>query len=129
MTASAIEFTVTDDVPCIPREAFLSRARGRRVRVITCAARDFEGPLFNATVYMAMATAFLILIVDWGWTMRFLIAVGFFLAVAAMCASDVFDANRVTFYRVETIDGGEQLAYATPLLEDAEAVAAGASPT
>lgn len=124
MTSAAFELSNRADVPCIPRDEFVARARGRQVRVIECAARDMLGSLFNATAYMVVATVILMLVIDWDWNIRFLIAVAFFHAIAAMCLLDVFAANRVAYYRVETVDAGDRLAFATPSLDEASAVAA-----
>ncbi|MEO1693709.1 MAG: hypothetical protein AAFR55_00540 [Pseudomonadota bacterium] len=108
----------------LPRDAFLKAARGRRVQVSVNGDRDFHGPLCNATAYFALGTVFLILVLIYLWNPRFLIATGFFYVVACMALTDIAASRRLTFYRVDTADGRDPVSYATPSLEDAQALAA-----
>ncbi|MEO0730573.1 MAG: hypothetical protein AAFR23_09520 [Pseudomonadota bacterium] len=106
----------------LPRDAFIAAVRGRPVQISENSDRDFHGPLCNATAYFILGTVFLILVFYFMWNPRFLFATLFFFCVAAMALMDVASSNRLTFYRVDTVDGGEALSFATPSLDEARAL-------
>ncbi|MEO0791434.1 MAG: hypothetical protein AAFY27_02715 [Pseudomonadota bacterium] len=106
----------------LPRDEFLQVSRGRPVQLFFADERDVQGPLVNATLYFGLAALFLILVVDHLWNDRFLIATVFFLAVAAMAFTDSVTANRVRYFRVDTVDASTRVSYATPSLDEAQDV-------
>lgn len=108
----------------LPREAFVTAARGRAVRVYAESERDDHGPLANFAIYVLIACAILIGLLYGDLSWRFVIGVGFFAAIGLMAFSDVIATKPIHYYVVETTDRGRPFAYATPDYYDAVETAA-----
>lgn len=119
-----LRFQETSAGRFLPKPDFLHAVQGRRVAITANHDRDFHGPLFNATAYFAIGTFFMVLVFYYLWNTRFLIVTAFFYTIACMALSDILASRRLTFYRVDTVDAGDAVSFATPSLAEAQQVVA-----
>lgn len=83
------------------------------IGVVHQSERDIDGQILNFSIYLLIAAAFLIAVVEMGWQSRFLLATGFFAAVGLMSMVDVILANRITYWRIDVgLTSGETVTLA-----------------
>ena len=84
---------------------------------------DVDGQYVNCVFYLALSIAFLLLVVEGGWRLEYLVAVALFGGIAAMAMGDVATTRGVTYYTVTLALSDNSIKhYATPSADDAEAL-------